>query len=46
MPFVCNLKALYSNDFPRTWHYDVFHIGAILQMTNLNGAFNAPKRAS
>jgi hypothetical protein len=45
MPFVWNLKALYSNDFPKGLHRDMFTIGAIIKLTNLYGAIDAPKRA-
>ncbi len=46
MPFNFNLKALYSNDFRLTLHDDTISIGAIIKLTNLNGALDAPKRAS
>ena len=45
MPFDWNLKALYLNDFPKVLHTYMFDIGAIINLMNLNGAFNAPKRA-
>ncbi len=45
MPFVRNLKALYSNDFPKVLHDVMFDIGAIIKLTNFYGAFGAPKRA-
>ena len=46
MPSASNLKALYSNEFHAALYHDTPYVGANIKLTNLNGAFCAPKRAS